>query len=223
MLIETRAKGGNLLLNVGPKPDGELPIEQEERLREIALWNFVNGESIAGGAPLGRHQRGQRLVHGRRARTPVYAFITRTSWVLGERKTFTLRSVRATGRHDPERPGARRRGPRVPPRRGPAPDVASGRRGAPPLAHDGAAALHRPEVVRPVVLKLTHVQPGLTPPVVAAGAPSWSASGSAVTLRGGDQGSRRSERGRRGLPAPAPQGCRGALHSQSCPGSIRPS
>ena len=26
MLIETRAKGGNLLLNVGPKPDGELPI-----------------------------------------------------------------------------------------------------------------------------------------------------------------------------------------------------
>jgi alpha-L-fucosidase len=36
----------------------------------------------------------------------------------------------------------------------------------------------------PVVLKLTHVQPGLTPPVVAAGAPSWNASGSAVTLRG---------------------------------------
>ena len=63
ILIETRAKGGNLLLNVGPKPDGELPIEQEERLREIALWNFAFGESIDGGAPLGGDQRGQPVVH----------------------------------------------------------------------------------------------------------------------------------------------------------------
>ena len=37
---------GNQLLNIGPKPDGEIPIEQESRLREIALWNFVNGEAI---------------------------------------------------------------------------------------------------------------------------------------------------------------------------------
>jgi alpha-L-fucosidase len=44
--IETRAKGGNLLLNIGPKPDGEIPIEQESRLREIALWNFVNIEAL---------------------------------------------------------------------------------------------------------------------------------------------------------------------------------
>src|SRR6185369_9435468 len=51
LLIETRAKGGNLLLNVGPKPDGELPIEQEERLREIALWMQVNQEAIYGVRP----------------------------------------------------------------------------------------------------------------------------------------------------------------------------
>jgi alpha-L-fucosidase len=36
----------------------------------------------------------------------------------------------------------------------------------------------------PVVLKLTHATPGLTPPVVAATEPSWNASGSTVTLRG---------------------------------------
>ena len=46
ILVETRAKGGNLLLNVGPKPNGELPIEQEDRLREVALWMFVNREAI---------------------------------------------------------------------------------------------------------------------------------------------------------------------------------
>ena len=50
-LIETRAKGGNLLLNIGPKPDGTIAIEQESRLREIALWNFVNGESMTGSVP----------------------------------------------------------------------------------------------------------------------------------------------------------------------------
>src|SRR5581483_6833657 len=51
LLVETRAKGGNLLLNIGPKPDGELAIEQEERLRELALWMFVNGEAIYGVRP----------------------------------------------------------------------------------------------------------------------------------------------------------------------------
>src|SRR5262249_37415464 len=44
--IEARDKGGTLLVNVGPKPRGELPLEQEERLREIALWNFVKQEPI---------------------------------------------------------------------------------------------------------------------------------------------------------------------------------
>lgn len=46
MLIETRAKGGNLLLNVGPKPDGEIPIEQTARIQEMALWLFVNGAAM---------------------------------------------------------------------------------------------------------------------------------------------------------------------------------
>jgi len=48
LLIHTRAKGGNLLLDVGPKPNGELPIQEEDRLREIGLWMFVNGEAIYG-------------------------------------------------------------------------------------------------------------------------------------------------------------------------------
>ena len=46
ILIETRAKGGNLLLNVGPKPNGKLPDEQKENLREMAAWNFINSEAI---------------------------------------------------------------------------------------------------------------------------------------------------------------------------------
>src|SRR5260370_37365223 len=48
LLIQTRAKGGNLLLNVGPKPNGELPIEQGERLRELAAWLLVNCDGSYG-------------------------------------------------------------------------------------------------------------------------------------------------------------------------------
>ena len=40
VLIETRAKGGSMLLNIGPKPNGEIPIEQEALLREVALWEL---------------------------------------------------------------------------------------------------------------------------------------------------------------------------------------
>ncbi len=63
LLYETRAKGGNLLLNVGPKPDGELPIEQEERLREIALWMFVNQEAIYAVRPWVITNEQRHLVH----------------------------------------------------------------------------------------------------------------------------------------------------------------
>ena len=63
ILIETRAKGGNLLLNIGPKPDGEIAIEQESRLREIALVEFREWRVHQERAPLGDHQREQHLVH----------------------------------------------------------------------------------------------------------------------------------------------------------------
>jgi alpha-L-fucosidase len=46
ILIESRAKGGTFLLNIGPRPNGVLPVEQEDRLREVAAWRFINKEAI---------------------------------------------------------------------------------------------------------------------------------------------------------------------------------
>ncbi|HSB54740.1 MAG TPA: alpha-L-fucosidase [Gemmatimonadales bacterium] len=48
LLVETASKGGNLLLNVGPKPDGTFPDESVERLRAMGAWMKVNGEAIRG-------------------------------------------------------------------------------------------------------------------------------------------------------------------------------
>ena len=47
-LSEIVSKGGNLLLNVGPKPDGTFPEEAVTRLKKVGAWLKVNGEAIYG-------------------------------------------------------------------------------------------------------------------------------------------------------------------------------
>ena len=48
LLTETASKGGNLLLNIGPRPDGTFPDESVQRLTEIGKWMAVNGVAIHG-------------------------------------------------------------------------------------------------------------------------------------------------------------------------------
>jgi len=47
-LVECVSKNGNLLLNVGPTPNGDIPEPSVKSLREIGKWLEVNGESIYG-------------------------------------------------------------------------------------------------------------------------------------------------------------------------------
>ena len=46
MLIEVVSKGGNLLLNVGPTPDGRIQDEFVTRLNAMGRWMKANGEAI---------------------------------------------------------------------------------------------------------------------------------------------------------------------------------
>ena len=48
MLVDIASKGGNLLLNVGPKADGTFPAQSIVRLREIGDWMDIHGEAIYG-------------------------------------------------------------------------------------------------------------------------------------------------------------------------------
>lgn len=48
MLVECVAKGGNLLLNVGPTALGEIPAESVEILERVGQWMDYNGASIYG-------------------------------------------------------------------------------------------------------------------------------------------------------------------------------
>lgn len=45
-LVDIVAKGGNLLLNVGPTGDAALPPEQVERLDWLATWTSANGAAL---------------------------------------------------------------------------------------------------------------------------------------------------------------------------------
>lgn len=99
MLIEIRAKGGNFLMNVGPKPDGEIQLEQQNLLREVALWNFANREAIYAVKPLPRIRHQQLWFLQSNDSRHIYVFVTRRSpddWAYGERRELLLPMIEGT-------------------------------------------------------------------------------------------------------------------------------
>ncbi len=58
MLVDVVAKGGNLLLNIGPGPDGRWHAEAYDRLAGLGKWMAVNGEAIYGTRPLAPYVAG---------------------------------------------------------------------------------------------------------------------------------------------------------------------
>ncbi len=50
-LVDIVSKNGNLLLNIGPRSDGIIPIEQQQLLLSMGAWLSVNGEAIYGSRP----------------------------------------------------------------------------------------------------------------------------------------------------------------------------
>jgi alpha-L-fucosidase len=51
MFVDIVARGGNLLLNVGPTADGTVPWQQAQRLLALGWWLRVNGQAIYGTRP----------------------------------------------------------------------------------------------------------------------------------------------------------------------------
>ena len=91
--IETRAKGGNFLLNIGPMPSGEIPVEQEARMREMALWHMVNGEAVGAVRPWVITNESDIWFTKSKEEDTVFAFVPGTDWAWGSRKTVVLKSV----------------------------------------------------------------------------------------------------------------------------------
>ncbi|MEX0313686.1 MAG: PA14 domain-containing protein, partial [Allomuricauda sp.] len=49
--VQAVANGGGMILNVGPKADGQIPLIQQERLLQLGDWLAINGNAIYGSRP----------------------------------------------------------------------------------------------------------------------------------------------------------------------------
>ncbi|MBN2408554.1 MAG: alpha-L-fucosidase, partial [Candidatus Aminicenantes bacterium] len=99
-LIHIRARGGNLLLNVGPRPDGRIAGPDEELLRELGLWMMLYGEAVKGVRPWTMTNEGDAWLTRRRGEETVYAFAPLEYGLEGIKapagSRFTLKSVKTT-------------------------------------------------------------------------------------------------------------------------------
>lgn len=184
-LIETRAKGGNLLLNIGPKPDGTIAIEQESRLREIALWNFVNGEAVEGVRPWVITNENNIWFTRRKNSNTVYAFLTKMEpWKLGDPKTITLRSIRASAKTRISVLGQSDEIAEYRPDVKPKTSWIQDSGGLHVTAYRAQRLYTDRQWPNPIVLKITDAEQAMTPPEVQTTGASWNAATATETLSG---------------------------------------
>ena len=63
LLVDIIVKGGNLLLNIGPAPDGTWPEGAYKLLEEIGRWMKVNGEAIYGTRAMAPYKEGKVCIN----------------------------------------------------------------------------------------------------------------------------------------------------------------
>jgi alpha-L-fucosidase len=160
MLIETRAKGGNLLLNIGPHPEGFIPPEQERLLREMALWNFINREAIFDIRPWHVTNEGDIWFTQARNADTVYAIVTGDPWPWETWRTFTLKSVRATPESQIEIVGQSGRVVEYKPDLNPKTDWTQDDNGLHIKAMRAQRIYNDRKWPNPVVIRITHARPG---------------------------------------------------------------
>jgi alpha-L-fucosidase len=184
-LIETRAKGGNLLLNIGPKPNGTIATEQDARLREIALWNFVNGEAIRGVRPWTVTNEKNVWFTKQGHEDTVYAFITHEEhWRLGDAKTITLRSVRATPQTSISVLGQSDEMVEYKPEVKPKTTWTQDESGLHITAYRAQRLYTDRKWPDPIVLKMTNVEAAMRPPEVVTSGALWKSETGSEVLQG---------------------------------------
>jgi alpha-L-fucosidase len=182
-LIETRAKGGNLLLNVGPKPDGELAIEQEDRLREIALWMFVNSECIYSVRPWIITNEDEIWFTKKKDENTLYAILkTKEPWAFGAWKEIVLKSVVATPQTQVSVLSQNERVLEYQPNVVPKSSFEQRADGLHVRALNALRLYTSYRWPNPVVIKITNVKPALVPPRIQTGRARWDAAAQTATL-----------------------------------------
>jgi len=184
LLLQTRAKGGNLLLDIGPKANGEIPIEQEDRLREMGLWMSVNSECIYSVRPWVITNEGDVWFTKKKAEDTLYAIDdSPTPWIFGKWKDVVLKSVQPTDQTEVTVLGENGRDLEYQSKVDPKPTWKMEADGLHIHAMLAQRLQDNYKWAYPVVLRITHVKPSFSPAQVKT-VTSHAASASSEILTG---------------------------------------
>jgi alpha-L-fucosidase len=90
-LINNVSLNGNLMLNIGPRANGDVPFEIEQRLLEMGKWLEINGESIYGAQafnlPKDQHDWGK--ITSKRTPTGTKIYLHIFNWPLNKELYLT--------------------------------------------------------------------------------------------------------------------------------------
>lgn len=185
LLIETRAKGGSFMINIGPKPNGEVPIEQESRLREVALWYAVNNEAIHDTRPWIVAREENIWFTKQKDSDALYVFLTRVpQWERGARKQFLLQSVQATKQTTIQVLGHAGEICEYQPDVDVTPRIRQTERGLEISICRAQRLYNNHKWHNPVVVKLTHIEPALEIPPYAETVKAKAQGNGQVLLQG---------------------------------------
>lgn len=100
--VEVIAKGGNLLLNIGMKPDGTIPKEQEERLEVLGTWIQKHNDVVFNtneGLPYG-HFYGPTLLSKDKTKLYLCLFNTPKDYILLKGIQNKVKSIKVVGTNE---------------------------------------------------------------------------------------------------------------------------
>jgi len=167
MLIETRAKGGNLLLDIGLDPYGNIPDPESRNLTEMSAWYFVNHEAVDAVRPwIITHEENIWFTASKDSKT-VYAIITGIpNWKRGDRKEFILGSVKATPETKVSVLGQNDKVVEYDPDIDPTPVFVQTENGLKVSVVRAQRIYNNSKWPNPITIKIEKVSPSLDPPVV---------------------------------------------------------
>jgi len=95
LLADVVAKGGNLLLNIGPSPEGEWAPDAYDRLKGIGEWMKVNSEAIYGTRPIAPYKDGKVCLTQKQTDGVVYAIYLADEGEAQPPQTIEVNNLRA--------------------------------------------------------------------------------------------------------------------------------
>ena len=96
LLVKIVSRGGNLLMNIGPGPDGDWDPVAYERLNQIGNWMKINGEGIYNSTVVAPYSEGDTYYTESKNANTIYAFVLsgKDAVVLQPRVSFHLKGLK---------------------------------------------------------------------------------------------------------------------------------